>query len=58
MPGFGLFAPNVTRLAVRKGAYLRAYAYRFMEQFAPELKREDIELALNGAAESGSNDAG
>jgi LysR family cys regulon transcriptional activator len=49
-----LFAPNVTRLAVRRGAYLRAYAYRFMEQFAPELKREDIERALNGDDEQAS----
>jgi LysR family cys regulon transcriptional activator len=46
-----LFAPNVTRLAVRRGAYLRAYAYRFMEQFAPDLKREDIEHALNGGGD-------
>ena len=30
-----LFAPNVTRLAVRRGAYLRAYAYDFIERFAP-----------------------
>lgn len=46
-----LFAANVTRLAVRRGAYLRAYAYRFMEQFAPDLKREDIERALNGGGD-------
>ncbi len=46
-----LFAANVTRLAVRRGAYLRAYAYRFMEQFAPDLKREDIERAINGAGD-------
>lgn len=42
-----LFAPNVTRLAVRKGAYLREYAYRFIAQFAPDLKREEIERAVN-----------
>jgi LysR family cys regulon transcriptional activator len=42
-----LFAPNVTRLAVRRGAYLRSYAYRFMEQFAPELSRADIDRAVN-----------
>ncbi|HEU4776079.1 MAG TPA: CysB family HTH-type transcriptional regulator [Telluria sp.] len=42
-----LFAPNVTRLAVRRGAYLREYAYRFISQFAPELKRADIEAAVN-----------
>jgi LysR family cys regulon transcriptional activator len=42
-----LFAPNVTRLAVRRGAYLRSYSYEFILQFAPELKRADIETALN-----------
>lgn len=41
-----LFAPNVTRLAVRRGAYLRSYTYEFISQFAPELKRSDIDNAL------------
>jgi LysR family cys regulon transcriptional activator len=43
-----LFAQNTTRLAVRKGAYLRSYAYHFIQQFAPELSRADIDAALNG----------
>ena len=43
-----LFASNTTRLALRRGAYLRSYAYRFIEQFAPELKRADIDRALHG----------
>jgi LysR family cys regulon transcriptional activator len=42
-----LFQPNVTRLAVRRGAYLRSYTYEFILRFAPELKRSDIENALN-----------
>jgi LysR family cys regulon transcriptional activator len=42
-----LFAPNVTRLAVRRGAYLRSYTYEFILRFAPELRRRDIENALN-----------
>jgi LysR family cys regulon transcriptional activator len=42
-----LFAPNVTRLAVRRGAYLRSYAYHFIGQFAPEVTRADIERAMN-----------
>jgi LysR family cys regulon transcriptional activator len=42
-----LFAPNVTRLAVRRGAYLRSYTYEFILQFAPELRRSDIETALS-----------
>jgi LysR family cys regulon transcriptional activator len=45
-----LFAPNVTRLAVRRGAYLRSYTYEFILQFAPELKRSDIENAVNPGA--------
>ena len=42
-----LFAPNVTRLALRRGAYLREYAYRFIAQFAPEVTRAQVEKALN-----------
>jgi LysR family cys regulon transcriptional activator len=42
-----LFAPNITRLAVCRGAYLRAYTYDFILQFAPELKRADIVAALS-----------
>jgi LysR family transcriptional regulator, cys regulon transcriptional activator len=45
--GARLFAPNVTRLAVRRGAYLRSYTYEFILRFAPELKRSEIETALN-----------
>lgn len=44
-----LFAENVTRLAVRRGAYLRSYIYDFILQFAPGLKRSDIETALSAA---------
>ena len=47
-----LFAANVTRLAVRRGAYLRAYAYHFIERFAPGFTRADIERSLQ--AEAGS----
>jgi LysR family transcriptional regulator, cys regulon transcriptional activator len=46
-----LFAPNVTRLAVRRGAYLRSYTYEFILQFAPKLTRKDIEIALDGGGE-------
>jgi LysR family cys regulon transcriptional activator len=41
-----LFAPNVTRLAVRRAAYLRSYTYDFILQFAPELSRADIDTAF------------
>jgi LysR family cys regulon transcriptional activator len=45
-----LFAPNVTRLAVRRGSYLRAYAYHFIERFAPNYTRSEIDHALQAAA--------
>jgi len=41
-----LFAPNVTRLAVRRGAYLRSYSYEFIQCFAPALRREDVVNAI------------
>ena len=47
-----LFAPNVTRLAVRRGAYLRAYAYHFIERFAPGFTRSDIERTLQVEVEA------
>lgn len=53
-----LFAPNVTRLAVRRGAYLRSYAYHFIEQFAPELTREVVDAALQVAADNGNHATG
>lgn len=45
-----LFAQNVTRLAVRRGAYLRQYTYSFIQRFAPELTRADIDKVLKPAA--------
>jgi LysR family cys regulon transcriptional activator len=41
-----LFAVNVTRLAVRRGAYLRSYTHDFILQFAPSLTRAEIEQAV------------
>jgi LysR family cys regulon transcriptional activator len=43
-----LFAVNLTRLAVRRGTYLRSYVYTFIEHFAPPLTREVVEKALAG----------
>lgn len=40
-----LFEVNTTRLAFRKGAFLRRYAYAFIETFAPPLTREVVEAA-------------
>lgn len=41
-----LFAVNMTRLALKRGSYLRRYVYAFIEGFAPTLTREVVERAL------------
>lgn len=41
-----LFEINLTRLAVRRGTWLRGYAYGFIETFAPTLTRRVVEQAL------------
>ena len=47
-----LFASNMTRLAVRRGAFLRAYVYSFISTFASPLTRPVVDLAM--AAERGA----
>ncbi|MDO4592889.1 MAG: CysB family HTH-type transcriptional regulator [Comamonadaceae bacterium] len=44
-----LFEVNVTRLGLRRGAWLRGYAYDFIERFVPTLTRAVIAQALKGA---------
>jgi len=44
LPG-DLFGNNVTRLAVRKGHYLRDYAYRFISQCAPGVSEAQVKEA-------------
>ncbi|MDR6215298.1 CysB family HTH-type transcriptional regulator [Paracidovorax wautersii] len=41
-----LFEVNLTRLALRRGSWLRGYAYRFIESFVPTLTREVVEKAM------------
>lgn len=41
-----LFAPNLTRLAIRRGAFLRGYVYDFIQTFASPLTRQVVEQAL------------
>jgi LysR family transcriptional regulator, cys regulon transcriptional activator len=41
-----LFEVNLTRLGIRRGTWLRGYAYAFIESFAPTLTREAVEMAL------------
>ena len=45
-----LFEVNLTRLGLRRGAWLRGYAYRFIESFVPTLTREVVDRALASAA--------
>jgi LysR family cys regulon transcriptional activator len=45
-----LFAVNLTRLAVRRGTWLRGYVYSFIESFAPTLTRGAVQRALAGEA--------
>src|SRR6185295_7131090 len=44
-----LFESSTTRLGIKRGAYLRRYAYEFIELFAPQLPRNIVERAVVGA---------
>ncbi|CAL8474961.1 MULTISPECIES: CysB family HTH-type transcriptional regulator [Caballeronia] len=52
MPVGHLFGTNVTRLALKQGAYLRSYVYTLVELLSPSLNRKLIEQALTGEHES------
>lgn len=43
-----LFEASMTRIAVRRNAYLRRYVYDFIEMFAPHLSREVVEKTMRG----------
>ncbi len=43
-----LFERNATRIAVRRGHYLRGYAYRFLEECSPALTTTMVRGALEG----------
>ncbi|WP_372526766.1 CysB family HTH-type transcriptional regulator [Piscinibacter sp.] len=43
-----LFEVNLTRLAIRRGTWLRGYVFAFIEAFAPTLTRAAVERALQG----------
>ena len=45
-----LFEPNTTRVGLRKGAFLRQYAYRLIEMFAPQLTEAEIAAQLREPA--------
>jgi LysR family transcriptional regulator, cys regulon transcriptional activator len=43
-----LFESSTTRLGIKRGAYLRRYAYEFIEMFAPQLPRAVVERTVLG----------
>lgn len=47
-----LFGSNVTRIALKQGAYLRGYVYTLVELLSPTLTRKLVEQALRGEHES------
>jgi LysR family cys regulon transcriptional activator len=44
-----LFARHTTQIAVRRGHYLRGYAYRFIELCAPALPEAEVREAIRSA---------
>lgn len=44
-----LFQVNVTRLGLRRGAWLRGYAFDFIERFVPTLTRTQVQAAMQEA---------
>lgn len=45
-----LFEVNLTRLGLRRGAWLRGYVYHFIESFVPTLTRTLVEKAMREGA--------
>lgn len=43
-----LFGTNVSRVALKQGAYLRSYVYTFIELLAPTLNRKLIDQVISG----------
>jgi LysR family cys regulon transcriptional activator len=49
-----LFEPNTTMIAVRRGSYLRTYAYRFIELCSPALPEKVVKAAVMADANAGA----
>ena len=47
-----LFESNTTRLALRRGTYLRRHDYDLIELFAPHLSRRVVDMTLQGGGEA------
>ncbi|EJN09229.1 CysB family HTH-type transcriptional regulator [Herbaspirillum sp. YR522] len=48
LPAGHLFGTNVSRVALKQGAYLRGYVYTFIELLAPTLNRKLIAQVMEG----------
>lgn len=46
LPADNLFPISVTRLAIRRGTYLRSYAHAFIEKICPDLSEERVKAAI------------
>ncbi len=44
-----LIKPSMTRIALKRDAYVRSYTFAFIERFAPTLTRKVVERALAGS---------
>ena len=47
-----LFGMNVSRVAIKNGAYLRSYVYTFIELLTPALNRKMVEAAMRGTSDN------
>jgi DNA-binding transcriptional LysR family regulator len=47
-----LFESNTTRLALRRGTYLRRHDYDLIELFAPHLTRHVVDMTLQGSGDA------
>jgi LysR family cys regulon transcriptional activator len=47
-----LFGSNVSRVALKQGAYLRSYVYSFIELLTPTMNRKLIEQVMSGEKDS------
>lgn len=52
IPAGHLFGTNVSRIALKQGAYLRSYVFTFIELMAPSLSRKMVERVLSGGHET------
>jgi LysR family cys regulon transcriptional activator len=52
IPVGSLFGMNISRIALKQGAYLRSYIYTFIELLAPTLNRKLIDQVLQGSKDN------